>query len=112
MVDADKAHGDILLSARGLTKTFERTRALAGADFELREGEVHGLLGANGAGKSTLSKVISGHIMADAGDITYRGHDIHMRSTRDALQAGIAIVMQETSLVPDLTVLELSLIHI
>ena len=106
MVDADKAHGDILLSARGLTKTFERTRALAGADFELREGEVHGLLGANGAGKSTLSKVISGHIMADAGDITYRGHDIHMRSTRDALQAGIAIVMQETSLVPDLTVLE------
>ncbi|WP_246722526.1 sugar ABC transporter ATP-binding protein [Aureimonas sp. OT7] len=106
MVDADEARGDILLSARGLTKTFERTRALAGADFELREGEVHGLLGANGAGKSTLSKVISGHIMADTGDITYRGHDIHMRSTRDALQAGIAIVMQETSLVPDLTVLE------
>nr|WP_285292854.1 sugar ABC transporter ATP-binding protein [Aureimonas altamirensis] len=106
VVDEDQARSGILLSARGLTKTFERTRALAGADFELREGEVHGLLGANGAGKSTLSKVISGHVMADTGDITYRGHDIHMRSTRDALQAGIAIVMQETSLVPDLTVLE------
>ena len=95
-----------LLLARGLTKTFDRTRALAGADFELREREIHGLLGANGAGKSTLSKVISGHHMFDAGEMTYRGHAINLRSTRDALRVGIAIVMQETSLVPDLTVLE------
>lgn len=96
----------ILLTARSITKTFDRTRALSGAEFELVEGEVHGLLGANGAGKSTLSKVIAGHYLADSGEITYRGHDIQMRSTRDALKAGIAIVMQETSLVPDLTVLE------
>ena len=95
-----------LLLARGVTKTFDRTRALAGADFELREREIHGLLGANGAGKSTLSKVISGHHMLDAGEMTYRGHAINLRSTRDALRVGIAIVMQETSLVPDLTVLE------
>ena len=95
-----------LLLARGVTKTFDRTRALAGADFELREREIHGLLGANGAGKSTLSKVISGHHMFDAGEMTYRGHSINLRSTRDALRVGIAIVMQETSLVPDLTVLE------
>lgn len=95
-----------LLVAKGITKTFDRTRALQGADFELREGEVHGLLGANGAGKSTLSKVISGHYTLDSGDLAYRGHEIRLRSTRDALRIGIAIVMQETSLVPDLTVLE------
>ncbi|PSC06010.1 sugar ABC transporter ATP-binding protein [Alsobacter soli] len=95
-----------LLVARGVTKTFDRTRALAGADFELRSGEVHGLLGANGAGKSTLSKVIAGHYPLDAGELTYRGHEIRLRNTRDALRNGIAIVMQETSLVPDLSVLE------
>jgi len=95
-----------LLLARGITKTFDRTRALQGADFELREREIHGLLGANGAGKSTLSKVISGHHVFDAGEMTYRGQPIKLRNTRDALRVGIAIVMQETSLVPDLTVLE------
>ena len=95
-----------LLLARGITKTFDRTRALQGADFELREREIHGLLGANGAGKSTLSKVISGHHVFDAGEMTYRGQAIKLRNTRDALRVGIAIVMQETSLVPDLTVLE------
>jgi ABC-type sugar transport system ATPase subunit len=95
-----------LLVATGVAKTFDRTRALAGAGFELLAGEVHGLLGANGAGKSTLSKVISGHVRPDAGEITFRGQPIRLRSTRDALDIGIAIVMQETSLVPDLTVAE------
>jgi ribose transport system ATP-binding protein/rhamnose transport system ATP-binding protein len=95
-----------LLRAEGVTKTFDRTRALDGAAFELVAGEVHGLLGANGAGKSTLSKVISGHVVPDGGTVTYGGQEIRLRSTRDALAIGIAIVMQETSLVPDLTVLE------
>ncbi|WP_449255316.1 sugar ABC transporter ATP-binding protein [Bosea sp. (in: a-proteobacteria)] len=96
----------LLLAARDVTKTFDRTRALAGADFELAEGEIHGLLGANGAGKSTLSKIISGHHSFDSGEMLYRGQSIRLRNTRDALRIGIAIVMQETSLVPDLTVLE------
>ena len=95
-----------LLEMRGITKTFDRTRALQGADFALAEGEIHGLLGANGAGKSTLSKVISGHYAYDTGEMIYRGRNIRLRGTRDALNIGIAIVMQETSLVPDLTVLE------
>ncbi len=101
-----RPEGPPLLVARGITKTFDRTHALAGADFELAEGEIHGLLGANGAGKSTLSKVISGHHSFDSGEMVYRGHSLHLRSTRDALRIGISIVMQETSLVPDLTVLE------
>jgi ribose transport system ATP-binding protein/rhamnose transport system ATP-binding protein len=95
-----------LLTASGIRKTFDRTNALAGAAFELRAGEVHGLLGANGAGKSTLSKIISGHIRRDAGEMTYKGRPLDNRSTREALDAGIAIVMQETSLAPDLSVLE------
>ena len=95
-----------LLLAKGIAKSFGQTRALQGADFELREREIHGLLGANGAGKSTLSKIIAGHQLHDTGEMTYRSHVIRLRSTRDALRIGIAIVMQETSLVPDLTVLE------
>ncbi len=95
-----------LLTAVGIVKVFDRTRALDGANFELRAGEVHGLLGANGAGKSTLSKVISGHYAPDAGELVFQGQPLRLRSTREALDAGIAIVMQETSLVPDLTVVE------
>ena len=98
--------GPLLLAATGIVKTFDRTKALQGAGFELLPGEVHGLLGANGAGKSTLSKVIAGHVVPDAGQLVYRGQPIRLRSTRDALDTGIAIVMQETSLVPDLSVVE------
>ncbi len=95
-----------LLLVEDVTKTFGGTRALAGADFELREREIHGLVGASGAGKSTLCKVIAGHFVFEAGKITYRNYDIRLRNTRDALRVGIAIASRETSLVPDLTVLE------
>ena len=78
---------DPLLTATGIAKTFDRTRALAGAHFDLLPGEVHGLLGANGAGKSTLSKVITGHVIPDEGQLVYRGQPLRLRSTRDALDA-------------------------
>jgi ABC-type sugar transport system ATPase subunit len=95
-----------LLIAVGIEKTFERTRALAGAELEVYPGEVMGLLGANGAGKSTLSKVLSGQVAPDAGSITLGGHLLNLRSARDAIKHGITMVMQETSLAPDLSVLE------
>jgi len=95
-----------LLIATGIEKTFERTRALAGAELEIYSGEVMGLLGANGAGKSTLSKVISGQVIRDAGAITFGGKHLNLRSSREAIQHGITMVMQETSLAPDLSVLE------
>ena len=97
---------EAMFSAVGIFKTFDRTKALADANLDLLGGEIHGLLGANGAGKSTLSKVISGHVIPDEGQLVYRGQPLVLRSTRDALNNGIAIVMQETSLVPDLTVAE------
>lgn len=95
-----------LLSARAVSKAFGKTQALSNAALTLRPGEVVGLLGANGAGKSTLSRIISGHIRASGGDITFGGEPLALASTRDALRRGIALVAQETSLAPDMTVLE------
>jgi ribose transport system ATP-binding protein/rhamnose transport system ATP-binding protein len=102
MADAETT----VLEARGVCKSFAETRALAGASLRLRAGATHALLGANGAGKSTLSRVISGHVRRDSGEIVYRGRPLDVRFPREALDAGIAIVMQETSLAPDLSVLE------
>jgi ABC-type sugar transport system ATPase subunit len=96
----------ILLEARDVTKSFGGTKALAGARLSLCAGEVHALLGANGAGKSTLSRVVSGHLRRDGGTVTYLGRPLDPRSPREALDVGIAMVMQETSLAPDLSVVE------
>jgi len=95
-----------LLIATGIEKAFDRTRALAGAELDIYAGEVMGLLGANGAGKSTLSKVISGHLTRDSGSITLQDRPLNLRSAREAIGYGITMVMQETSLAPDLSVLE------
>ena len=95
-----------ILTARDIAKAFGSTKALTNARIDLRPGEVCGLLGANGAGKSTLSRIISGHIQKSSGDITFDGAPYPARSARDALQIGIALVAQETSLAPDLSVLE------
>ncbi len=95
-----------LLAARGVTKDFGRTRALDDASLALRPGEIAGLLGANGAGKSTLSRIISGHLQPTAGTLAWAGRPLVLRSAREALRHGIALVAQETSLAPDLSVLE------
>jgi ABC-type sugar transport system ATPase subunit len=79
---------------------------LAGAQFELSAGEIHALVGANGAGKSTCSRILSGHIRPDRGEIEFDGKPVRFMSARDAIRSGVAIVMQETSLVPDLSVFE------
>lgn len=92
--------------ARNVAKSFGKTRALVDAGLELKAGEVHGLLGANGAGKSTLSRVITCHVRRDAGEVTFRGTPLEAATTRDALRLGIALVAQETSLAPDMSVLE------
>src|SRR6266436_4440971 len=95
-----------MLVALGIEKSFDRTQALSGAELDVYQGEVMGLLGANGAGKSTLSKVISGHLTRDAGSIALQDRPLNLRSAREAIQHGITMVMQETSLAPDLSVLE------
>src|ERR1700692_4986863 len=85
---AVQSRGDSLpmLVALGIEKVFDRTRALSGAELDIHPGEVMGLLGANGAGKSTLSKVISGHVIRDAGSITFQGRPLTLRTHLQACQ--------------------------
>ncbi len=96
----------LALEARDVWKAFERTQALSGVSFVLRPGEIHALVGANGAGKSTFSRIVCGHLPADRGDIRLFGAPARFTSARDAISAGVTMVMQETSLAPDLSVLE------
>jgi ABC-type sugar transport system ATPase subunit len=94
------------LWATGIEKKFGATRALSGASLEVAPGEVHALLGENGAGKSTLMKIVSGVYTPDAGELRLDGEPFRPRSPRDALGAGVAIVHQEPSVCPDLSVAE------
>lgn len=95
-----------LVELTGISKSFGGVRALQGVDFELRNGEVHALLGENGAGKSTLMRVLGGEHVPDAGTVTVSGKLQHFRSPMDALEQGIAIIHQEMALATDLTVAE------
>ena len=95
-----------VLAARGVSKSFPGVRALDGADFDVRAGEVHALCGENGAGKSTLMRILSGAFRADDGEVLLRGRPIVFRNTQDALRSGVLLIHQEISLVPELTVAE------
>lgn len=95
-----------LLEARGIDKNFPGVRALDHVDFDLREGEVHGILGENGAGKSTLMKIISGSLPRDGGRIFMHGEEVDIRSPQSARDLGIGMVYQELSLIPTLSVAE------
>jgi ribose transport system ATP-binding protein len=95
-----------LLEMIDVSKTFGGVHALRNVDFVLREGEIHGLVGENGAGKSTMMKIIAGVHTGFTGEMKVAGAPVQFRSARDALQAGIGMVHQELSIVPDLTVAE------
>jgi len=95
-----------LLDARGVTRLFGSAYALKDAAITLRRHEICGLLGANGAGKSTLSRIVCGHLSPSSGEILFKGAPLAVGSARDALRSGIALVAQETSLAPDMSVLE------
>lgn len=96
-----------LLSLRGISKTFGKVPVLREVDFDVREGEVHALVGENGAGKSTLMNIIAGALRPDSGSIEFRGQPLPpLQGTRHAQAFGIATVFQERTLFPDLTVAE------
>jgi ribose transport system ATP-binding protein len=90
----------------GISKSFGGVDALRDVDFTLRAGEIHGLVGENGAGKSTMMKIIAGVHSGYRGSMTLDGREVHFRSASDALAAGIGMVHQELSVVPDLSVAE------
>ncbi|MER9583281.1 sugar ABC transporter ATP-binding protein [Mesorhizobium sp. M0276] len=95
---------DPIVRLENVTKTYRGVPAVKNVSFELRKGEIHALLGENGAGKSTLTKIIAGVVDATSGKMFHHGQEIAYASPHAALEAGIAMVFQETSLVPSMTV--------
>ena len=95
-----------LLSVRGVGKAFAGTTVLDDVSLGVRAGEVHAVVGENGAGKSTLMKILAGLYQPDAGELTLDGRVVRFQHPRQAMAAGIGLVHQEFSLLPDRTVAE------
>ena len=100
------AEQQIILHMQNITKRFPGVVALDNVSFDVRQGEVHCLVGENGAGKSTLMNIMSGVYTGYDGEIVLNGHPVMFHHTRDAQHAGIAMIHQELNLVPELTVYE------
>ena len=96
--------GEIILSMKGIDKSFPGVHALDNVDLDIRKGEVLALMGENGAGKSTLMKVLTGIYKKDAGTIIYEGKEVEYNNPRDAQEDGIIIVHQELNMMGHLTV--------
>ncbi|WP_394833740.1 ABC transporter ATP-binding protein [Pendulispora rubella] len=96
----------VVLEVRGITKKYPGVVANDGIDLDLREGEIHCLLGENGAGKSTLMNIIYGLSSPDSGEIRLKGKAINLRSPKDAIGLGIGMVHQHFMLIPVFTVTE------
>lgn len=92
------------LVMRDIDKSFSRVQVLRGASFTLRRGECHALMGENGAGKSTMMKILAGVHARSAGTVEVAGEEVNFLTPREAEKAGIAMIYQEFSLVPTLTV--------
>jgi simple sugar transport system ATP-binding protein len=91
---------------RGITKRFPGVVANDDINIEIRSGEIHAIVGENGAGKSTLMRTLYGMNRPDEGTISVNGHEVHFRSPKDAIAAGIGMVHQHFMLADNLTVAE------
>jgi simple sugar transport system ATP-binding protein len=94
------------VSLRGITKIFGAVRANNAISLDIHAGRIKALLGENGAGKSTLMSILAGHYLPDSGEILIDGQPLVLRSTRDAIKAGIGMVYQHFMLVEAMTVAE------
>jgi simple sugar transport system ATP-binding protein len=95
---------ETVLRLSGISKSYKGVHAVRDIDFDVRAGEVHALVGENGAGKSTLCKIIAGAVTPDAGEMWVGEEPAAFKHPGDAIARGIAMVYQETSLVPSMTV--------
>lgn len=86
---------DIILSIRGMSKSFGRNRVLDRINLDVKPGTVMGLMGENGAGKSTMMKCLFGTYQKDEGKIFLEGKEVNFSGPKDALENGIAMVHQE-----------------
>ena len=94
----DRDMGEVILTMKGIDKSFPGVHALDHVDLEIRKGEVHALMGENGAGKSTLMKVLTGIYSKDSGSITYEGKEVEFHSAREAQDNGVIIDRKSTRL--------------
>lgn len=106
MPDSERSPAINAVDMISITKRFPGVLANDRVDFDLREGEVHALLGENGAGKSTLMNILAGLYRQDSGEILVKGQQKHFHSPRDAIAAGLGMVHQHFMLVPSQTVTE------
>ncbi len=97
---------DVVLNVSSMSKSFGVVRALGSVDFELRDGEIHGLIGENGSGKSTMTSIVAGQQKADSGTVTFRGEPWAPATVNEALAGGIGMIVQESGTVPGVTVAE------
>lgn len=95
-----------ILEATGIDKAFSGVTVLKGAELRIKPGEVLALMGENGAGKSTLMKIIMGIYTKDAGTVVYDGKQVDFHSARESLEAGISMIHQELSPIPEMSVAE------
>lgn len=100
------ANSRVVLAAEGIIKRYPGVLAVNRVNFDVRVGEVHGLIGENGAGKSTLMHILAGASRADEGAIRLDGEPVQFANPREASDRGIALVHQELNLVPHLSVAE------
>jgi rhamnose transport system ATP-binding protein len=98
------AEGEVVVSLKGVSKRYGPIQALDDVALDLRAGEVHCLAGENGAGKSTLIKILTGAVQRDEGTYEIEGRDMGDPSPVQARDAGVGVVYQELSLLPDLSV--------
>lgn len=103
-MSANSGNSDVLLRLEGIHKWFGKVHALKGVDFEVKKGEVVGLVGDNGAGKSTLIKVISGYHRANEGRIFWEGNEVKLSSPKDSRALGVETLYQEQALAPHLSI--------
>jgi len=94
------------ITMQGIYKAFGTNQVLTGVDFELKEGEVHALMGENGAGKSTMMNVLTGLHSLDKGKISVDGKEKYFNNPKEAEQAGITFIHQELNIWPEMTVLD------
>lgn len=98
--------GQVVLELSGVSKSFGSVKALRNGQLTLRSGAIHALMGENGAGKSTLVKIIAGLYHRDAGSFRLDGQEVEFKTTAESKGAGIAVIYQEPTLFPDLSVTE------
>ena len=96
----------LLLQVEGVETPFPGVKALEGMRFDLRKGEVLGLVGENGAGKSTMMKLLTGIYSREAGEFWLNGEPLNVHTPKEAQEAGLSIIHQELNLVSHLSVAE------